>query len=51
MACRGIKIKGTGLGNKRRKELMNMIAVGILLFVIICELAAIYGKMEEKKHE
>lgn len=49
MVCRSIK--GAGLENKRRKELMNMIAVGILLFVIVCELAAIYGKMEEKKHE
>jgi hypothetical protein len=28
-----------------------MIAIGILLFAIVCELAAIYGKMEEKKHE
>ncbi len=25
-----------------------MIAIGILLFAITCELAAIYGKMEEK---
>lgn len=39
------------LENKRRKEPMNMIAIGILLFVVVCELAAIYGKMEEKKHE
>ncbi len=25
-----------------------MIVIGVLLFTIVCELAAIYGKMEEK---
>lgn len=25
-----------------------MIVIGVLLFAIVCELAAIYGKMEER---
>lgn len=25
-----------------------MIVIGVLLFIIVCELASIYGKMEEK---
>jgi hypothetical protein len=46
-----IFINVAGSKNKRRKELINMITICILLLIITCELAAIYGKMEEKKNE